>query len=505
MNLIDMLAETVSKYPDNTAISLDNRKLSYAELEEASNKVAHALMNMGLSKGDRVAILLSNIPEYPAIYFGIVKIGAIAVPLDTRYPLYELTSLFNNSKPRVVISESPTMETVVAALPQFGYIEQVIEVGSNKYEGQFPTYQQILSTSPAHPINVDIKDEDTAHIAYTSGSTGHPKGVVLSHGNLVAHADSTVERFQQTDKDVNVMFALPLYHAFGLEILMISSFYIGSRLVILPGLSVSNLMETIEREKVTLIMGVPYTFGLLVNWAEKEGVKHDVSSLRYGVSGGSALPNSFVQRFKQYFDRNLIQIWGLTEGIAHDTCQAIDGSEKPGSSGKALKRWEMAIVDDNGQQLPANTPGEVILRGPFMTGLYNNPEATAETIKNGWLYTGDIGRLDEDGEIFILDRKKDIIIIKGQNIHPIDIEDVLYRHPKVAEAAVVGIDDEVRGERTKAFIVLKGGQTATDRELKDFCREYLARYKIPHDVVFVDSLPRTSSGKVRKEDLKQSR
>jgi long-chain acyl-CoA synthetase len=431
-----------------------------------------------------------------------VKIGAIAVPLDTRYPLHELASLFSDSKPRIVISESPTMETVVAALPQFKYIEQVIEVGS-KYEGQFPTYEQILTTSPAQPVNVEVKDGDTAHIAYTSGSTGHPKGVVLSHGNLVAHADSTVERFQQTDKDISVLFALPLYHAFGLEIIMISSVYVGSQMVILPGLSVNSLMETIEREGVTLIMGVPYIFGLMVNWAEKEGIKHDISSFRYGVSGGSALPNSFAQRFKQHFGLNLIQIWGLTEGIAHDTCQAIDGSEKPGSSGQALKRWEMAIVDDNGRRLPANTPGEVILRGPFMTGIYNNPEATAATIKDGWLYTGDIGRLDEDGEIFILGRKKDIIIIKGQNIHPIDIEDVLYRHPQVAEAAVVGIDDEVRGERTKAFVVLKDGQTATDRELKDFCREYLARYKIPHDVVFVDSLPRTSSGKVRKEDLKQ--
>jgi len=499
-----MLAETAKRYPAKTAISLDKRKLTFAELEEASNKVAHALLKMGLNKGDRVAILLSNIPEYAPIYFGIVKIGAIAVPLDTRYPLHELTSLFNDSKPRIVISESPTMETVVAALPQFKYIEQVIEVGS-KYKGQFPTYQQLLATSPAHTVNVEVKDEDTAHIAYTSGSTAHPKGVVLPHGNLVAHADSTVERFQQTEKDVNVLFALPLYHAFGLEILMISSFYVGITLVILPGLSVSNLMEAIEREKVSLIMGVPYTFGLLVNWAEKEGIKNDVSSLRYGVSGGSALPNSFAQRFKQYFDRNLIQIWGLTEGIAHDTCQAIDGSEKPGSSGQALKRWEMAIVDDNGRELPADTPGEAVLRGPFMTGLYNNPEATAATIKSGWLYTGDIARLDEDGEIFILGRKKDIIIIKGQNIHPIDIEDVLYRHPKVAEAAVVGIDDEVRGERTKAFVVMKDGQTATDRELKDFCREYLARYKIPHDVVFMDSLPKTSSGKVSKEDLKQSR
>jgi len=390
----------------------------------------------------------------------------------------------------------------VTALPQFKSVEQVIDV-SSRYAGQFPTYQEIMANSSAQRVDVTIEDKDIAHVAYTSGSTGHPKGVVLSHGNLVAHAGSSVSRFEQTEKDVVILFALPLYHAFGLEVVLISSFLKGSTVVILPGLSISSLMETIEKERVTILMGVPYTFGLMVNWAEREGVRHDVSSLRFGVSGGSALPTDTAWRFKEYYGRDLVQIWGLTEGIAQDTCQAIDGSGKPGSCGKALAGWEVKIVDESGRELPPNEPGGVIVRGPMMTGFYGNPQATAETIKDGWLYTGDIGRLDEDGELFILARKKDVIIIKGQNIHPVDIEDVLYSHPSVAEAAVVGIEDELRGERVKAFVGLTDGRVATERELKEFCREYLARYKVPKEIIIMDSLPRTATGKICKEDLKQ--
>ena len=502
MNLRLMLEETARRYPDKVAVKLDNCKLSYSELDETSNKVANALLKMGLNKGDRVAILLSNIPEYAAIYFGIVKTGAVAIPLDTRYTVSELSSLFGNSQPRVVVSESPTLEAIVAALPQFESVEQVIDVGST-YSGHFPTYQEIMANSSARRVEVEVVDKDTAHIAYTSGSTGHPKGVVLPHGNLVAHAAISANGFQQTENDIFLLFALPLYHAFGLEVILISSVFKGSTVVILPGLSISSLMETIEKERVTVLMGVPYTFGLVVNWAEREGVKHDISSLRYGVSGGSALSTDIARRFKQYLNRDLVQIWGLTEAMAQNTCQALDGSDKPGSAGKALPGWEVKIVDESGRELPPNEPGEVVLKGPFMSGYYNNPQATAETIKDGWLYTGDIGRLDEDGELFILDRKKDVIIVKGQNIHPVDIEDVLSSHPSVAEAAVVGIEDELRGERVKAFVGLRDGQMATERELKEFCRGQLAVYKVPKEIVFMDSLPRTAIGKIRKEDLKQ--
>ncbi|MFC2003761.1 class I adenylate-forming enzyme family protein [Chloroflexota bacterium] len=502
MNLGLILEETVRRYPNKTAVSLGERKLSFAELDEASNKIANALIKMGLRKGDRAAILLSNSPEFAAIYFGIVKIGATGVPLDTRYKVSELASLFDNCQPRVIISESPCLEPVVSALPQFKSVEQVIDINS-KYEGRFPTYQEITATSSAQRVEVQIEDKDIAHIAYTSGSTSRPRGIMLSHGSILAHAAGSTSWFQQTENDALILCALPLYHAFGLSIILISSVLKGSTVVMLPGLSISSLMETIEKERVTLWMGVPYTFALAVNAAERERVKHDLSSLRYCVAGGSALSTDTVRRFKQYYGLGLFQLWGLTEGVAHDTCQAIDGSGNPGSVGKPLPEFEVKIVDEDDQQLPPNQPGEVILSGPMMTGYYANPQATAEIIKDGWLYTGDIGRIDGDGELFILGRKKDIIIVKGLNINPIDIEDVLHTHPMVAEAAVVGIDDVLRGERIRAVVALKDGATVAEGELKDLCREQLANYKIPKEVIIIDSIPKTATGKINKEALRQ--
>jgi long-chain acyl-CoA synthetase len=262
-------------------------------------------------------------------------------------------------------------------------------------------------------------------------------------------------------------------------------------------------METIERERATMFMGVPYIFALAINMAEKERIKCDLSSLRLCVSAGQALPLIIRERFRQHYGLDIVEIYGLSEAVAHVTCQPVDGTGKPGSVGKALSVWEIRIVDDNGKELPANQTGEIIVAGPFMKGYYANPEDTAEVIKDGWLYTGDIGKIDEDGELFILGLKKDMILIKGQNIYPIDIEAVLHSHPKVVEAAVVGIPDELRGERIRGVVSLKDGQVVTERELQDFCRQHLANYKVPKQIIFVKSLPKTAAGKIRKEELKQ--
>jgi long-chain acyl-CoA synthetase len=237
--------------------------------------------------------------------------------------------------------------------------------------------------------------------------------------------------------------------------------------------------------------------------AEEEGIKHDLSSLRLCYAGGAPISTDIMKRFHQLYGLDVVQFWGLTEATSHLTCQPIDGTGKLGSVGKALPGWEVKIVDDNDKELPLNQSGEMIVSGPIMKGYYNNPRATAEAIKNGWLYTGDIGRVDENGELFILGRKKEMIIAKGQNIYPGDIEDVLYTHPKVAEAAVVGIPDELRGEVVRAVISLKAGEAATEQEIKRFCLERIANYKVPKQVIFLDSLPKTATGKIRKEDLEK--
>jgi len=475
--------------------------LSYTELDEASNKVANALIGIGVGKGDRVAMLLPNSSEFVILYFGIVKTGGIAVPLNVRYKIDELASLFNNSRPKVQVAESPSLELLVSALPRFPYIEHIIELG-DKYSGQFIGYQQIMATGSARRVEIEPEPEDTALIAYTSTPTVNPRGVVLTHHSLITEAAISADGFQQTDKDITILFALPMHHMVGFVGILLTAIYKGSTVVIAPGVSIKGVMEVIERERGTIFMGVPYVYALIVNMAEKDGIKNDLSSLRLCASAGAPLSPDIIKRFKQHFGMDIIDFWGLTEAVCHITCPPVDGSGKFGSVGKALPGWEMKIVDDNGRELPSNHPGEIIVRGSIMKGYYNNPQATAEVIKDGWLYTGDIGKVDEDGYLFILGMKKDMIIRKGQNIHPSDIEAVLSSHPKVAEVAVVGIPDEMRGENVRACISLKAGEVATEEEMRHFCREHMADYKLPKEIIFVDSLPKTGTGQIRKEDLK---
>ena len=492
MNLKLMLEETVRQYGGKTAIALGERRLSYTELDEASNKVANALIKMGVEKGDRVVMLLPNSLDFVTIYFGIVKSGGIAVPLDTRYKVDELASLCDNCRPKVLVTESAFLELLIPALPRFNYIEHVIDLGARD-EGQFISYGEIMATGSAHPVEVELGPEDIAYIAYTSGPTLHPRGAVLSHRSLVSEAAISGDGFQQTDKDITLLFALPMHHVFGLVIILLTSIYKGSTVVMLPGLSIPNLMGAIERERATIFMGVPFVYVLAVNMAEEEGIRYDLSSLRLCGSAGAPLPADIIQRFKKCYGRELIDLWGLTESVAHVTLQPLDGSGKLGSVGKVLPGWELKIVDDSGRELPPNQRGEVIVRGPIMNEYYNNPQATAEVIKDGWLYTGDIGKVDGDGNLFITGRKKELIIVKGQNIYPGDIEGVLCAHPKVAAAMVVGVPDELRGEVVKASIRLKKGEVATEEELRRFCREHMADYKLPRQIMFVDSFPGTGA------------
>lgn len=501
MSLKLMLEEVAQRYGDKTAIILGEQRLSYAELDAASNKVANALIGIGVGKGDRVIMLLTNIPEFAVIYFGIAKIGAIAVPLDTRYKIDELASLLDDSQPRVLVSESLFLEPLVPVLPRFKSIEHVIDL-SPKYEGQFLSYREIMATGSARRIGVEIKPEDVATISYTSGPTNRPRGAMFSHWSLITEAAISGNGFQQTDKDISILFALPMYHMFSLAGVWLTAIYKGNTVVIVPGVSISGVMEIIERERGTIFLVVPYIYALMINTAEKEGIKNDLSSLRLYGSAGAPLSIDIIQRFKQYYGVDIIDFWGLSEAVCQVTCPPLNGTGKFGSVGKVLPGWELKVVDDYGKELPPNQPGELIVRGPIMKGYYNNPQATAEKIKGGWLYTGDVGEVDEDGYLFLSGRKKDVIIAKGQNIYPSDIEEVLCAHPKVAEAAVVGIPDELRGEIVRAVISLREGEVTTEEEIRRFCREHMANYKLPKQIIFIDSLPKTATGEIRKQELK---
>lgn len=502
MNLKWMLERAVKRYGEKTAVAMGKRRLSYARLDEDSNKVANALTAMGVGKGDRVAMLLANSPEFVTAYFGVVKVGGIAALLDPKYKLTELASLLDDSQPRVLIAESPWLEPLIPALPRFSSVERVIDL-SSRCRGDFLSYEEIMTRSASPAVEVKLEPEDIAHIAYSSGPAFHPRGVMMSHQALVREAVISGDGFAQTDKDTVVLFALPMHHAFGLVVVMLTAINKGSRVVILSGISIDSLLRLIEREKATIFMGVPFIHALIVSAVESGGMRHDLSSLRLWGTAGAAMPADIARRVKRYLGLTPVNFWGLTESAAHVTCTALDGRGESVSVGRPLPGWELKIVDDEGRELPTGQTGEIAVRGPVMRGYYHNPRATAQVMKNGWFYTGDVGWVDEDGRLFLsASRKKDMIIAKGQNICPSDIEEVLSAHPQVAEAVVVGVADKLRGEIPKAFVRLKPGAEINEQEIKKFCLEHLANYKVPREIVFADSLPRTAAGKIGKEGPK---
>ncbi|MFQ6122619.1 MAG: class I adenylate-forming enzyme family protein [Dehalococcoidales bacterium] len=504
MNLGVMLEKTAKRYAGKTAIVMGERKVSYAELDEASNKVANALIKMGVRKGERVVMLSPNSPEFVTVYFGIVKAGGIAVPLDIRYRVGELASLFASCQPKVLVAESDLLKPLVSALSRFDSVEHVIDLGS-EYKGQFFNYGEIMATSSAQRVKVALAPEDIATISYTGGPTNHPQGAALSHRSLILEAIISAYGFQQTDKDMVMLFALPMYHMFGLASVLLTSVNKGSTVVMVPGtgVSIGSFMEAIERERGTIYVGVPYIYALAVNIAEREGIKYNLGSLRLCASGGAPLSIDIIRQFKQYYGLTIADVWGLTEAVSHVTCPPLDGTGRLGAQGKALPGWEIKVVDDNGNELPPNQPGEIIVRGPIMNGYHNNPQATAEAIKDGWLYTGDMGRVSEDGYLFLSGRKKELLILKGQNIYPSDIEEVLCTHPKVAGVTVVGVPDRLRGETVGAAISLKEGEVATEQEIRQFCQERMADYKVPRQIIFTNSLPKSVTAKFSREKLRE--
>jgi long-chain acyl-CoA synthetase len=493
MNLKAMLDNTVGLYADKTAIAHGDVNMSYAELEESSSRITNKLLALGIKKGDRVAMLLLNSPRFVSVFFGIVKSGAIAVPLDTKYKTDELNCILEHCRPVALFVEKPYIEPLVPLLPQWDYIKHFIDVSANASR-QYLSYGEIVDTSPSQKVELDIAAQDTALIIYTSGPAFNPKGAMLSHGSLVSAVSISANGFKQTEKDVMMLFALPMHHIVGLVIILLASIYRGSTVAMLSGLSINNLMGVIEKERATIFISVPFIHRLVVKKAMEEGIEHDLSSLRFCGSIGAPLSVELTQQFERHLGFKLINFYGLTESTTHVSCQSLNGSGKPGSVGRALPGWEIMIVDDQNRELPANHSGEVIIKGPIMSRYYENEGDTQAMIKKGWLYTSDIGRIDEDGCLFLEGLKKDMIITKGQNIYPSDIEGVLANHPKVAAVAAVGIPDGMRGEVVGVAMALEDGAAITVQQIRKYCLKHLANYKVPKQVVFLDVLPQASDG-----------
>jgi long-chain acyl-CoA synthetase len=490
MNLSSILQNAAARFKDKTAVVYGEERISYTTLEENAGKVANALVKMGVKKGDRVAMMQSSNPEFIAVFFGIMKAGGIAVPLDSRYVVDEVELLFKDCTPKVFVVEEPTLTTLLPEIEKLKTVKHVITVNAAP-DPRFTAFNDIIAQNPARFTVLEMKPDDVCIISYTGGPTMQPLGVALSHQAMITEVESSVAGFEQTDKDVMILFALPMYHQFGLTAATLGSLYAGTKMVIVPGTgrSVDSFMEAVQKEKGTMYMAVPYIYTLMINVAKRAGIKYDLSSLRLLCSGGAPLEPVIVERFKEVYGMDIHDIYGQTESICHVCCIPPHGPFKAGSSGPAIPNWEMKIFDKDDNEIPLGTEGEIVLRGPVMNGFWNHPKETKEALKHGWLHTGDMGWMDEDGFLFITARKRRMLILKGQNIFPADIEEVLETHPAVAEAKAGGHIDLIRGETVKAYVRLKQGAAATEHDLRQYCQGKMADYKIPKEVVIVEKLP----------------
>lgn len=504
MNLKSMLESIADEYGDKTAIVSGEQRITYSGLDKESNRIAHALSGLGIVKGDRVAMLLPNSPEFVTIYFGIAKLGAIVVPLDQQYRVMEIESLFNDCRPKALFLEKASLEQIQPHLEKLDSIEQLILMDGED-TGTHPTYASLLSGGSAARPDTDPEDDDVVQISYTSGSSLRPKGVMLTHGRMVEESHITADGYGITDADTMMLYALPMHHVYGLVSGMFSTLCKGGTVVIVPGtgLSIGLFMATVEKEKATVFIGVPYIYALAIDMAVKEGIKHDLSSLRLCASCGAPLPVETIHSFKQHYGFDILNCLGLTETTSHYSCQPLDGSGHPESVGNVLPGFEAKIVDAEGRELPAGESGEILIRGPIMKGYYNNEAATRKAVNDGWLSTGDAGYFGPNGDLYFSGRTKDIVILKGQNIEPVDIETVLLRHPAVQEVSVIGIPDKMRGEIVGAAVSLKPGHKTTEQKLRKYLLERITAYKVPKRIFCMESLPRNEKGRVDKAELRR--
>jgi long-chain acyl-CoA synthetase len=502
-NLAQLLADTVERCGQREGVIVTDpaARLTFQQFASSVAKVASALYHdYGVSKGDRVALMLRNGLEFPVSFFALTRLGAIAVPLNTALKGEELAFQVADSGAVALIVE-PKFHQLVASAGKG--LKHTFVTGDELPAGTV-AFSELLKERPQAPPEVKVDEMDSAVIMYTSGTTGTPKGALLSHQNIITGAMNMAQLCDlQVGRD-KILVVVPLFHITGLAIAFCSAMYAGIPAVIVRKFKSDEALKIIAEEKVTTMVAVPTILWLMLN--EPEFGKYDLSSMRQFAAGGSASPEELLRACAAKLPGvQLMPGYGLTEATAmtHTTTSLDEALTKLGSVGKALPILGDKVVDASGKELPPGQPGELLVRGcQVMKEYWNNPEATRQTIVDGWLHTGDIAKTNEDGFTYILDRMKDMIIRGGENIYSIEVENILYRHPKVLEAAVVGVDDQVFGEQVKAALVLRPGQQATAEEIQEFCGQHLAYFKVPKYIEFMDSLPRNPAGKVIKARLK---
>ena len=502
MNVGSLLTMAANKFPGRTALIQDDRRFTYGQFNQRSNRMAHALLRFGLRKGDRVATLLFNSHELVEIFLGAAKVGGVFTPINFRLAAEEVLFLVNHSDARFfAFGEDffPLVETIRTRLTK---VEKFIWVRKSPFASAFE-YETLLGESRGEEPGIPVEENDECQMLYTSGTTGKPKGAVLTHGNVLWNLVNTLLAREDKEGEIALITG-PLYHAAALNNHFLIRLALAGASVLMKHFEPRRFMELIEKEKVNVISGAPAMFHLLLNLPDVE--KYDTQSITRCTLGAATLPDETKQKVMKLFPnaKGIYDVYGATEASPTLTVlKAADSFRKTACVGPAPPFLEVRIVDPQDREVPRGETGEILCRGPnVMKEYYKDLQGTAEALKGGWLHTGDIGRMDDEGFVYIVDRKKDMIISGGENIYPREIEEVLYSHPKIREAAVVGAPDPLWGEAVKAFVVLKTGESMTEEEVVEYCKAHLASYKKPKRVEFIDSLSRNPSGKVLKNRLR---
>jgi len=489
-NLATILTDTREKHGERIALKLDDTELSYDFLDGATKHVVGLLESKGFQRGDRVGIMLPNVPYFAAIYYGVLRASGIVVPMNPLLKGREVQFYLEDPGAKILFAWHDFAEAAEKGAEEAGAECILVKPGE---------FEELVGSAEPKDVMADVSGDETAVLLYTSGTTGKPKGAELTHTNLKKNTEIAAGLFN-LGEDTVTLGALPLFHSFGQTCGLNATMFGGGTLSLIPRFDPAKALEIIERDKVTVFEGVPTMYTAMLNLENR--ADYDVSCLKVCASGGSAMPGEILRGFEEAFGCKVLEGYGLSETSPVASFNHPDRERKIGSIGTPIEGVEMKVVDDDGNEVDQGEVGEIVIKGHnVMKAYWDREDATKESIKDGWFYTGDMAKVDEEGYFFIVDRKKELIIRGGYNVYPREIEEVLYEHPAVVEAAVLGVEDENMGEEIGAAVVIKEGEDLSEDDIKGYVKEEVANYKYPRKVWFVDELPKGPTGKILKREI----
>ncbi|HEY7951111.1 MAG TPA: long-chain fatty acid--CoA ligase [Solirubrobacterales bacterium] len=491
LNLASLLTESAERSPEAPAIRLGDNELGYGQLDDLSARLATLLREKGFESGDRVGVMLPNVPEFPVAYYGVLRAGGVVVPMNVLLKRREIAFYLEDSGAELLLAWHGFAEEAR---------EGAAEAGAELIEVEPAAFAATLAGLEPTRGMAETAEDDTAVILYTSGTTGKPKGAELTHVNLHRNAEISSRTTCEVGPDSVVLGALPLFHSFGQSVGMNASLLVGACLTLVPKFDPGETLETMQRDGVTHFYGVPTMFGALLHHPNRESF--DTSSLRNCVTGGASMPVEVLHGFEDAFGAVVLEGYGLSETSPVASSNHPDMERKAGSIGTPIEGVEMKVVDEDDNEVAQGEVGEIVIRGHnIMKGYWQRPDATEEAMRGGWFHSGDMARTDEEGYFYIVDRKKDLIIRGGYNVYPREVEEVLFEHPKIREAAVVGVPHDEWGEEIGAAVVLHDGEELPPQEVSAYVKERIAAYKYPRVVWFLDDLPKGPTGKILKREI----